>query len=483
MRSVRPWAWRPSARRLGRPGMVRALALSALWISCVLATACGGGSSSSQTSSPPPAPTPIPNPVAPGPAGQGIPPQYFGLDIFDSVLPAFGTDPWPAFSFGAIRLWDTHTSWLQINTSSGVYDFSILDTWLQLAQQNKVTDIMYTFGEVPVWASSNPNDQTCVVPSSPAGACDPPLDLNPDGSGTNQIWKDFVTAIVTHSNQSTTAHINAWEIWNEPSIPAEWNGTQLQLARMASDAYTIIRQLDPTALVTTPTPVSTSTTPSGTWMSQYIAATQSLGTNGAPGAPYADVITFHGYLSAGGVGQPEHITDTLAGMSSALTSIGMILPIWDTESDWGKDSDLPDPDFQAAFLARFFLVQYSTGASRLYWYQYGNAKFGSLILSGTLQPAAIAYSQVYDWMVGATLSSPCSNTGTVWTCNFTKPGGIQEQAVWDTSQTCSNGTCTTSSYIPDPAYISYADLAGNVTAITPGTAVQVGAKPILLQNQ
>jgi len=383
-----------------------------------------------------------------------------------------------------MRLWDSHTSWEQINTAQDVYDFSVLDAWLQLAQQNNVTDVMYTFGQVPVWASSDPTDPICVAPSVLAGTCDAPVDLNQDGSGTDQIWKDFVTAIVTHSNQSTTAHINTWEIWNEPSIPGEWNGTVLQLARMASDAYTIIRTLDPTALITTPTPVTTSTVPAWTWMAQYITATHSLGLNGAPGAPYADIVTFHGYLSAGGVTQPENIIQTLAGMNTTLVAAGLTsLPIWDTESDWGRDSDLPDPDFEAAFLTRFFLLQYSSGAARLYWYEYGNASFGSILVSGSLNPAGIAYAQVYDWMAGGTLTSPCSNNGTVWTCNFTKPGGIQEQAVWDTSQTCSNGTCTTRSYTPDPVYVKYADTAGQAFSFTSGAAVQIGAKPILLLNQ
>ena len=413
-------------------------------------------------------------PIAPGPSGQGIPPSYFGMDVLVSV---FNGTPWPPFSFGTIRLWDSGTSWLNLNTSNGVYDFSQLDIWLQAAQQQGLTDVMYTFGETPVWASSNPNDQTCVSVNSPAGSCDAPSDLNPDGSGTDQMWKDFVTALVAHSQSSPYAHITSWEMWNEPTIVKEWNGTLPQLARMSKDAYTIIKAADPSAVVTTPTPVSIATLSSPAWMTQYIAATHALGS----GSPYADIITFHGYLSSSADTRPENIVTNIAAMTTMQTSEGVSsLPLWDTESDWGNNSNLPDPDFEAAFLARFYLLQWSSNAVRFYWYQYGNTTFGSILTGNDLSGAGVAYGVLYNWMAGATLSSPCSDTGTVWTCHFTKPGGIQQQAVWDTSQTCSNGTCGTSTYTPDSLYTRYQDLTGTITQVPAGTTVQIGAKPILL---
>jgi hypothetical protein len=89
-------------------------------------------------------------------------------------------------------------------------------------------------------------------------------------------------------------------------------------------------------------------------------------------------------------------------------------------------------------------------------------------------------------MVGNTLSTPCSANGSVWTCEFTGSGnGYQALAVWDASQSCSGGTCTTSSFTPPAgtSYVNFRDLDGNVTSISPGSAVQIGAKPTLLQNQ
>lgn len=455
-----------------------AIVLPVLWVSF----ACGGGTSTPQVSQNPGPGSPSPNPgPPPGPAGQGIPPEYFGLDVFTTV---FSGTPWPSFSFGSLRLWDSGTSWLKINIGDGVYDFSQLDAWLQTAQQQGVKDILYTFAETPAWASSNPTDQTCVDPSSPPGACDPPSDLNVDGTGADQIWKNFVTAIVTHNQQSSFAHITAWEMWNEPTIPKEWNGTVAQLARMSQDACTIIKTADPSALVTTPAPVTTSVITSAEWMSQYITATQTFSSTVCP-APAANVVTFHGYLAGTGTSDPEKILDTITSMVSLQQATPGVssTPLWDTESDWGRNGNLPNPDLDAAFLARFYLLQWSGGVARLYWYEYGNTDFGTIWSGGSLNQAGTAYRFVHDWMTGATLTSPCSNGGTVWTCNFTKPGRIKEQAVWDSAQTCNNGSCTASAYAPDSVYTSYQNVAGEVFTFTSGSEVQIGAKPILLFTQ
>ena len=56
-------------------------------------------------------------------------------------------------------------------------------------------------------------------------------------------------------------------------------------------------------------------------------------------------------------------------------------------------------------------------------------------------------------------------------------------AVWDTSRTCAGSVCTTTSYTP-PASAAYSsDLSGNTTPITPGSTIQIGAKPVWLTNK
>jgi len=472
------------------------VSLSMLLLSCWIGTACGGGSSSSSQiiKSPPPPPPPAgctagPNaaplrpatslrPRAQSPATSGaIPATYFGFNLHPGVFN--GQIPYPTtIPFGAVRLWATETTWNDINTSSGVYDFSTLDNTISVAQSHGQTDFVFTFGAVPTWASSNPKDASCTAAN--LGSCDPPTGLS---SGDDHLWQDFVTAITAH-NAANGFPIHYWEIWNEPNILVEWNGTPAEMALMAKDAYNIIKAADSTALVTTPTPGDDGTGQNiNSWEPAYLTALLPLG------GVFADIITYHGYTDACNSQVPESsessdLSDlTLAISQSGLSASLASLPIWNTEGSWNKDAGLPDPNMQAAYLARLYLLQWSLGVSRFYWFQYGNTQNGTLwTASSGLDPAGTAYGQVYGWMVGATSTSPCAANGTVWTCNFTSSGGIQEQAVWDTSQSCSNGSCTTSSYSPSSTYTEYYDLAGDPPTAISGS-VQIGAEPILLTSK
>ena len=70
-----------------------------------------------------------------------IPETFFSMVMHPQALTGM---PWPSVGFGGIRLWDTNTTWALINTSRGVYDWTLLDPWLDLAQAHGV-DVLYTF--------------------------------------------------------------------------------------------------------------------------------------------------------------------------------------------------------------------------------------------------------------------------------------------------------------------------------------------------
>ena len=112
---------------------------------------------------------------------QSTTPQMFGVNLNPGVLSPGKPIPWPAFRFGALRLWGTQSTWNDLNPSQDVYDFSQLDSWFAITQEHNVGDLIYTFGVVPQWASSKPDDQTCVSRYSAPGSCDAPNDLNADG--------------------------------------------------------------------------------------------------------------------------------------------------------------------------------------------------------------------------------------------------------------------------------------------------------------
>jgi polysaccharide biosynthesis protein PslG len=407
-----------------------------------------------------------------------VPVAYFGMQATSGVAlqpPQWWSNPWPAVPIGSLRLWDAGVAWAQINKTEGVYDWTLLDEWLQDVQKFNVQEVMYTFGETPQWASSHPNDPVCAWGP---GECDAPKDLNPDGSGPDQLWKNYVAAIAGRS----AGRIKYWEVWNEPKNAYYWNGTVAQLVRMAKDAREVILSIDPQAVMLTP--------PShGPWQTLYFAA---------GGPRYADIITYHGYTyKSGCIGFPRAADELqiVSGVRQVMATYGQSgKPLWDTETSWGVTSAscFYNSDLQSAFLAQLFILHWSADVKRVFWYQYNNQINGTLWTpnpdphhrnyTGTLRKAGIAYEQVYKWMGGMDMPSPCSVSGTLWSCNFSGPGGYLAEAMWDTSQTCHDGSCSSKNHAVGSQYTNYLTLDGDKINITNGEA-PVGAKPIWMQNQ
>src|SRR5579859_4834944 len=121
------------------------------------------------------------------------------------------------------------------------------------------------------------------------------------------------------------------------------------------------------------------------------------------------------------------------------------------------------------------------GIARSYWYAWDGATTPLWSTSWT-EIGGTTLSEMTKWLVGATLSSPCVTTGTVWQCGYTRPNGYKALAVWDTSQTCNAGTCTTSSFSIPSGYDYFLDLTGLKTKAT-GSTLRIGIKPLLLENQ
>jgi len=412
-------------------------------------------------------------------SGAGVPPSFFGMHV-NSL-----NSPWPTVPFASYRTLNSdYIKWADINTADQTYNWNHFDKWMARAQANG-QDIMYTLFTTPTWASSRgshtPNpDYSCVYwNTSGPGACDPPNDLNADGTGTDKHWKDFITAITNHVGPGK---IKYWEIWNEYNNQVEWTGTQAQMLRMAKDAYTIIKAADSNAMVTTPS-VSSAMYSVENWVKPYLLA---------GGGDYADIIAIHGYVHLpsnvcpASCPDPQIVATILDNARATMQFTGQQnKPLFDTEGSWGEGTQMNDSDMQVAFVSRFLLIQAAGTATskpfdKFYWYGWDFRDSGHLFKYRTgLTPAGTAYEQVNSWLVGASQGG-CSALGNRWTCPMTRTG-YQAEAIWDSSQTCSSGTCSTVNVNVPATYVQYRDLAGNVTTISNNT-VPVGLKPILLES-
>jgi hypothetical protein len=334
-----------------------------------------------------------------------------------------------------------------------VYDWGVLDAWLDLAESHGV-DVTYVFGGTPGWASSSPN-APCEYH---AGACYPPAQM--------QDWDEFVFAIATHA----AGRIKYWELWNEPNLPHFWSGSIPAMAHMAQRAYRIIKSVDPAAVILTPSPTAGATGISA-WFDRYFA----LG-----GGAYADIVAFHSYPPFDRSATAEYINKVVDAVEQVTSAHGQdSKPIWDTEASWGRITRLPDMDAQAAFVARSYILHWSRGVQRFYWYNWNSLLWGTLwdSFTSTVLKPGIAYGEVYKWLVGATLSTPCAmTTGSIWTCTLTRPGGYEAEIVWNSAVTSAD----TLPYTPGSHFAQYRDLDGNVVGITGATA-PIGSKPILLE--
>jgi uncharacterized repeat protein (TIGR01451 family) len=412
--------------------------------------------------------------------------DFFGMSVND--VPAA---PWPAtlgVPFGSWRSLGVQVKWSDIELCDGgsdptnpCYVWNNLDSWISQARASG-QDILYTVYSTPTWASSQPTDSSCVRGTAfHKGSCDPPNDIDAVlgsglGDGTNKHFQDFLNALLSHVGP---AKIKYWEVWDEPSVARAWRGTNAQLVRLAKDTNTIVKAQDPDALTTTPPYV-------GNGIRAPFAAYLSAG-----GGQYADVIAYHGYLQTGTCPSncpiPENEILQIGVLDGVLQTAGQLgKPIFDTEGSWGNyigAETITDPDQQVAFTGRYYLMHLSGNVSRVYWYSWNNSLNGHFydINTAAITPAGIAYEQLYNWLVGASLPGPCANFNTQWYCSITRPGSYVAEAVWDTNSSylCSGGVCPTVNVAVPTHYTQYRDLKGDVTSITNHT-VPVGSKPILV---
>jgi hypothetical protein len=448
------------------------------------------------------APSDAPVPEA---GADGLPAAAFGVNYtatsFDGSVP---NNPWPppSVTLGSVRAWDNGTAWKDLEKDAGAFDFSSLDAMHALVAASGVDDFEYTAGMTPAWAAMNPTESGCHL--GLAGTCSPPSDVLsttacsavPSGGMGDCFWKEFIYKLFQHVTSSGRSYIRKFSPWNEFTTVHEfWTEGEPypMLAQMAADAYAIIKSIDPSVLVFTPSATSTG---GPMKMCEYLDG-------GSTPGKFADALDFHTYIDTTHVFPPENVLGYLESYRACMTSANFMAgkDIYSDEGGWGQNlqTNLPNSpnascagdagcmvaasDTATAFIARYYLLQLFWGVKGFWWYATGADEWGSL---GTLSkdgktftalPDATAYTEVYDWLVGATLGPPCTNgdAGTVWTCDLTRasPKGFSARAVWDTGGS--------SSYTnPKPGTWSHwKDLTGTTRSIA--GAVPIGPMPVLIE--
>lgn len=346
----------------------------------------------------------------------------------------------PSVPFDSQRLWDSGVTWLAIETSRGVYNWSKLDGWLQTGR-----NFIYCFGKTPGWAAANPTL--------------PPTDM--------RMWDEYVKALVAHAG----SRIAAYEIWNEPNLTKFYSGDITKLLEMAKRAFAIIKAAPSKPIVVSPCP---------TWSTTYKVPAGKTGTDCAVwmkdwldigGGQYSNAIAYHGYPDRKNI---EGSTATkIKTMLETMSAHSVRQELWDTEASWGMEQDYPDPYLQAALLAKLYLL-HSPKVARFYWYGWEYAPWGTLWDATNGEHAgAVAYREVYNWMQGKAIGDHIITSSGI----YTVPVGTG-LAVW-------NPTGDATFDVPEQ-FMKWRDLKGQQQSIpalrmtAPNRQIRIDTSPILL---
>jgi hypothetical protein len=355
--------------------------------------------------------------------------NFIGIHAHINALPSSG-------SFGTYRFWDSGGRWAAMNPSYGSYYFSVMDSVADQVRSKGGNVFIYTFGDVPKWASTQPWLTGCAFND---GGCAMPYLSD---------FKAFVSTLARHSAGLKAAGklgITMYEMWNEPNATNFWRGTTSQMVQLAAAAYPIIHQYDPSAKVATPAPQGIY---GYKWLQGYFAA---------GGARYSDAVNFHGYVGTrpaeSGIANVNQIKSLKSQYGLGSRSLN------DTEADWWGYSGTS----ATAWLARKHVLDASQGVSSLSWYGWS---FGSSLLYTS---NATGYAQLGKWLVYRTIY-PASISGSVYQVRLTGANSWSGVVAWNTS---GSSWLTVSS-----SYHHYTDLWGNVHSLNGGVTICV--LPVLI---
>ena len=411
--------------------------------------------------------SPVMNTIVPPGSSTPISRDFFGMTIHHTAT------PFPAFPVSIFRFWDV-VPWSAAEPSSGHFDWTRMDNTIARFKQNHVGDFIFTFGGVPAWASTNPTEP-CPGGGS-VGSCAPP-DMT--------AFDDFATHLV----QRYCGSIRYYETWNEPNGAGFWKGNNAQLLAVAQHLYRIAKDpancgctngacapnggANPNKLLTPS--ISRITQSNLNWLNSYLA-------DAGARYPYADIVAFHGYGSAG---NPEEIITQVQSLKQILAKHGLSnLPLWNTEASWGSISQAGRQ--QASWLMRSHIAQAAAGVSRFVWYAYDNCGWGTLweapwckdpqMPKSQVTDAGEAYAVIENWLAGASLAKCNQYQNGLWACELLRTGHYDAWIIWSSA-----GVDIPVPLPTDSGLTVYRDWQNNLNTLP--AEITVNQMPVLLESR
>lgn len=249
-----------------------------------------------------------------------VPAHFFGIHL--NKLGRHNS--WPSFQPDVVRLWDSGTTWHDLQPRDGRIDWRSNPHGQRLEyfsghvrRYSRDTALLMTLGMTPSWAAAAGDNGACATSGYGERTCMPPADM--------ELWRKHVREV---AKRFEGGRISIWEIWNEADVPMHWLGTPQQMAELVRIAAEETKKIDPRSVIIGP-----NVTTNGLYfLNNFLVA---------GGGKYIDGVSVHSYL---GFGATPALT-RLRNVREMLRSHGLNLPIWNTESNTACGGD-PDPATQ-----------------------------------------------------------------------------------------------------------------------------------------
>lgn len=383
-----------------------------------------------------------------------IRPGFFGMH--DSWISGGSV---PGVQTGATRLWDTGTSWREIETAPGVFDWSTVDAAVNTARGAGIRP-MLVLGQTPQFHAKNP-----LAP----GAYGDGATSMPDVAA----WKNYVRKAANRYKNTVD-----YQIWNEPNVVNYWTGSQKQMAILTKTAsaqipkkFTVVAPAFPLRLEG-----------QRTWYRKY----WSTKVSGKGMASYVDVVAANLYPLAPQA--PEASMKLLKFAKRALPKAARGKPLWNTEINYGLLGGATAKEIsnakQAAFVGRTMLLNAASPVRRMYWYSWAIGPIANTHLveddRTTLTRAGRAWRVAHKWVVGTDVKK-CAKTSKgrlkgLYTCTARESRREVRRFYWKPSGSAVKiRTHRTTS--------QWADLTGDARNRKGRFSIKVGKAPIMVVSR
>lgn len=325
---------------------------------------------------------------------QRIKPDFWGMHDGDWTSP-------PAFPVGSANFTTAGTYWPYVEKRNGRYDWTRLDQQVSAAERVGAQP-MVLLGQTPRFHSTRPGspDYTDFMPKLSA-------------------WKRYVTKVSKRYGTRVD-----YQIWPEPNIIQNWQGTTRQMAKLTVVAAKAIQtNAGARAKVVSPA-VALRLASQRRWTVEYFQ--QRIGGVGVH--RYLDAIAIDPFPEQAGT--PEDSYAIMRGIRRELARVGVRKPFWSNEINYGvagggetTATKYPVAK-QRSYVIRTYLLSAAARMQRTYWLGWFSSSIMAINMADSTGRAlgpGKSYAVVRSWL-NKTNFKGCSTRKGLWTCTAKKAG-------------------------------------------------------------